>query len=78
MGPSQAAERLVDLLDGLKETDSIGNNEILMAINEKFDVNRAEVQEQLAQAAKLAESGYPVRNPDMAQYCKVKLTRKRR
>jgi hypothetical protein len=55
----------------------VGNNEILFTINENFDVNRADVREQLVKAAEVSADcpGYcwPV---GLAEYCKVKLTRK--
>lgn len=63
-------------MDGLKETESVGNNEILIAVNEKFDVNRADVETQLEKATKLVESGQQGWYSEMAQYCKVKLIRK--
>jgi hypothetical protein len=77
-GPSAAAERFVDLLEGLKETESVGNNEILFAIKETFDVNTVDVREQLVKVANQIET-LPSRKliTRVAEYCNVKLTRKR-
>jgi hypothetical protein len=74
--PSAAAERFINLLEGRKETQSVGNNEILFAIKDTFEVNIDEVQAQLAKATEIearAAAGY--RN-NIAEYCTVKLTRK--
>ena len=77
-GPSAAAERFIDLLEGLKETESVGNNEILIAINETFDVNTADVREQLLKAARQTEpNSSSLWRTMVAEYCNVKLTRKR-
>ena len=74
--PSAAAERFINLLEGRKETQSVGNNEILFALKDTFEVNIDEVQAQLAKAAEIGTrmaAGY--RN-NMAEYCTVKLTRR--
>ena len=61
----------------MKGTDSVGNNEILFTINENFDVNRADVRQQLVKAAEVSagcpDYCWPV---GLAEDCKVKLTRK--
>jgi hypothetical protein len=74
--PSAAAERFINLLEGRKETQSFGNNEILFAIKDIFEVNIDEVQAQLAKAAEIeARTAAGYRN-NMAEYCTVKLTRR--
>lgn len=66
----------------MKESESVGNNEILFAINEKFDVNIAEVRAQLVKVAGQVESFHPLGRFDedeafeAIKYCNVKLTRK--
>ena len=72
-GPSAAAERFIDLLEGLKGSESVGNNEILFAINDHFDVNVTEVREKLLEVARKTENGIGVLADE---YCTVKLIRK--
>jgi hypothetical protein len=74
--PSVAAERFINLLEGRKETQSVGNNEILFAIKDTFEVNIDEVQAQLAKAAEIeARTAAGYRN-NMPEYCTVRLTRR--